>query len=110
MDQNTELLREMRDLLQIIAEPALEKRDQRQRAMLREVVGKGKITAKAVLLMDGAKTQRAICKEAGIDPGHLSRLVKSLRTRGLIESEFDKPKLVFPIPSDFFERLPIENG
>ena len=76
----------------------------------REVVGKGKITAKAVLLMDGAKTQRAICKEAGIDPGHLSRLVKSLRTRGLIESEFDKPKLVFPIPSDFFERLPIENG
>jgi hypothetical protein len=110
MDENTELLREIRDLLWIIAEPALEERDRAQRAMLREVVGKGNIAAKAVVLMDGSRTQGAIRKEAGIDSGNLSRLVKSLRSQGLIESELDKPKLVNPIPSDFFERSPIQNG
>jgi DNA-binding MarR family transcriptional regulator len=110
MDQNTELLSEIRDLLRIIAEPTLDKRDQKQRAMLREVVGKGKFAAKAVLLMDGSRSQRVICKEAGIDSGNLSRLVKSLRSQGLVESELDKPKLVNPIPSDFFERSPIPNG
>jgi hypothetical protein len=100
----------MRDLLRVIAEPVLEKRDQTPRALLREVVGKGKIGAKAVLLMDGSRTQKAICKEAGMDPGNLSRLVKSLRAQGLIDSETEKPRLVIPIPSDFFGRAQIENG
>jgi hypothetical protein len=110
MDENTELLREMRDLLRIIAEPTLEKRDEKPRALLRNIVGKGKIGTRAVLLMDGSRTQKAICEEAGIDSGNLSRLVKSLRTQGLIEGEMEKPKLVIPIPPGFFERSQIQNG
>jgi hypothetical protein len=60
LDEQTELLREMRDLLLVIAEPALAKRDQARRVSLRETVGNGKTkNAKAVLLMDGKRTQAA---------------------------------------------------
>lgn len=109
-DEKTELLREMRDLLRVMAEPALAKRDERLRAALLDVVGAGKVKAKATFLMDGSRTQAAICKESGIDAGNLSRLVKALRTNGLIGTDEKHPKLAISIPPDFFERVEKENG
>jgi hypothetical protein len=81
MHEQTELLREMRDLLLVIAEPALAKRDERLRASLLDIVGKSKAKAQATLLMDGLRSQAAICKESGIDKGALSRLTKALRAQ-----------------------------
>jgi hypothetical protein len=103
LDEQTELLREMRNLLLVIAEPALAKRDQARRTSLRETVGNGKTkNAKAVLLMDGKRTQAALCKESGINHGNLSRLVKKLRAKGLIKADEKHPELVITIPAVFF--------
>jgi DNA-binding MarR family transcriptional regulator len=110
MGEETELLREMRDLLRVIAEPVLAKRDQKLRASLSEVVGKSKAKAKAVVLMDGSRSQAAICKESGIDQGALSRLAKALRAEALIAPDEKQPKLVISIPSDFFESSEKQNG
>jgi len=103
MDDQTELLREMRDLLRVIAEPALAKRDERLRESLSTPVGKGKLKASAVLLMDGTRSQSAICKESGIDQGALSRLVKALRVDAPIGADEKQLKLTISIPPVFFE-------
>ncbi len=50
--------------------------------------------------MDGTKLQAAICKEAGIDQGGLSRLAKALREAGLLTEE-EKLKLTIPLPPGF---------
>ena len=109
-NNQTELLREIRDLLRLIAEPAIAKRDERLRAGLLEIVGKSQLRAKAVLLMDGSKTQAAICKVAGIDAGQLSRLAKSLRAKSLIEADEKQPKILIDIPTDFFNGVVPTNG
>jgi hypothetical protein len=67
MSDDTEILQEIRDLLRLIAEPALAKRDERLRASLQELVGKSKQKAEAVVLMDGTRWQVDIQKAAGID-------------------------------------------
>jgi hypothetical protein len=104
MTEDTELLREIRDLLLVMAEPALAKRDERLREALKEIVGKSKAKANAVLLMDGSRSQTAIKTESGIDAGALSRSVKALRAANLIAKGDDKhPKLVITIPPNFFE-------
>ena len=105
MNEQTELLREMRDLLLVMAEPALAKRDERFRESLLQIVGKSKPKAKAVLLMDGSRTQSQIGKEVDIDAGALSRCVKALREASLIgKDEKENPKVVIRIPANFFER------
>jgi hypothetical protein len=103
VSEEIELLREVRDLLLVIAEPSLAKRDEKLRSALRKIVGKGKFRAKAVPLMDGSRNQAAIRKESGIDAGDLSRLVKALREASLISKD-DNPKMVTRIPVDFFEK------
>lgn len=103
MNEQTELLREMCDLLRIIAEPGLAKRDEKRRTALSAIVGKSSAKAKAVLLMDGSKNQAAIRKDAAIDQGALSRLTKTLREEGLIAADEKHPKLVLPIPANFFD-------
>lgn len=103
MPDNTELLREIRDLVRLIAEPALAKRDERLRGSLQTIVGKSKQKAKAVVLMDGTRSQAAIRKECGIDDGNLSRLVKALRARELIGLDDKQLKLVFPVPAVLFD-------
>lgn len=100
MSDDTELLREIRDLLRLMAEPALAKRDERLRASLRQIIGKSKQKADAVVLMDGTRSQAAIRKECGIDDGNLSRLVKVLRDSELIGSDDKHLKLAFPVPSN----------
>lgn len=104
MNEQTELLREMRDLLRVIAEPTLAKRDEKLRESLRGIVGKSKYKAKAVFLMDGSRTQATIQRESGAQQADVSRLVKGLREAGLINKNPDEnPKLVIAIPTNFFE-------
>ena len=56
------------------------------------------------MLMDGALTQAAIAKAAGIDPGQLNRLVKSLESAGAVVLTDNKsPKLLVKLPPNFFE-------
>jgi DNA-binding MarR family transcriptional regulator len=103
MSREQELLAEIRDLLQVIAEPALAKRDARLRASLRSVVGGSAKRAKAVLLMDGTRTQSAIAKDAGMDQANVSRLVKVLAAEQLISSDARHPQLLLKVPGTFFD-------
>jgi hypothetical protein len=68
---------EIRDLVRLLAEPAIAARDQELRSELRRIVGRSATKAKAVLLMDGSRTQRAIHRESALNEGHLSTLVTS---------------------------------
>lgn len=103
MVENTEILREIRDLLRLIAEPALAKRDERLRASLQQIIGKSKQKAQAVALMDGTRSQAEIRKASEIDDGNLSRLVKALRKAELIGPDDKHPGLVFPMPSNLLD-------
>ncbi len=103
MTEDTELLREIRDLLRLLAEPALAERDKKLRASILHIVGKSKKKAEAVVLMDGTRSQAAIRKDCEIDMGDLSRLVKALREASLIGPDDKQPKTIFPIPANFIE-------
>jgi hypothetical protein len=105
MSDDTELLREIRDILRLIAEPALAKRDERLRAAFLQVVGKSRQKAEAVVLMDGMRSQAAIRKICGINDGNLSRLVKALREAELIGPDDKNPKVVISLPADFAESV-----
>lgn len=100
MDLQTELLQKILDVVSLIAEPQIAQRDERLRSALSGIVGRGKLKAKAVCLMDGSKLQATICKEAGIDAGALSRLTKALREAGLLGDD-EKLKLTIPLPPGF---------
>lgn len=103
VDEQTELLREVRDLLRVIAEPALAERDKKIRRALREVVGRSKQKADAVLLMTGKRSQAELRTAAGMDSGNLSRLVTALRDKALIKPDERHPELVIAIPRNFFD-------
>lgn len=103
MSRDIELLTEIRDLLLVVAEPALAKRDQKFRDALRAIAGKSRKNGGAISLMNGSRSQSAIAKEAQIDQGQLSRLVKSLAKESLIASDEKHPKLVVAIPVNFFD-------
>lgn len=103
MSREIELLTEIRDLLEVIAEPALAQRDAKMRASLLNIVGTSSKKAKAALLMDGTRSQSMISKEAGIDDGNLSRFVKGLAAAELISADEKHPNLRLTIPPNFFE-------
>ena len=105
MGDDTEILQEIRDLLRLMAEPALAKRDERLRATLHTIVGKSKQKAEAVVLMNGTRSKADIEKDCGMDQGNLSRLVKALREGGLIGPDDKHPQLVFPAPSNFLDSV-----
>ena len=102
MSREVELLTEIRDLLQVMAEPALAKRDAKLRSSLRSIVGSGQKKVKAALLMDGSRSRSAIVKESGIDQGDLSRLVKALAAARLISADERQPRLLVKVPLTFF--------
>lgn len=104
MATEVELLSEIRDLLHIIAEPQIAERDRRLRDSLRVAVGRSVNGQKAVLLMDGSRKQADIVKEGGIAKGQLSTLVKTLTEAKLISNNDGKPRLLIPIPANFFEK------
>lgn len=104
MSLETLLLTEIRDLLLVLAEPVLAKRDQQARDRLRKIVGKSVKGAAAVMLMDGNRSAAAICKECGTDKGYLSRLIKALASAGVVESDDGSPRLVLKLPPNFFDQ------
>ena len=99
------VLTEMRDLLRLIAEPAIAERDKKLRGALRGIAGNaaGK-KAKSILLMDGTRTQAQIAKECGINQGDLSVLVKKLKASDLLGNDPKQPRLTISIPNRFFEQ------
>lgn len=102
--QMLSVLAEMRDLLRLIAEPAIAERDKKLREVLRGIGGNATSKkAKAILLLDGTRTQTDITKACGINKGDLSGLVKKLKTADLLRGESKQPQLAISIPSDFFE-------
>lgn len=96
-------VREIRDLVRLLAEPAIAERDRELRDELRRIVKKSVAKRKAVLLMDGTRTQRAIHREAGINEGDLSAFVKQLNSANLLSGDRKEPKLSIPVPANFFE-------
>ena len=100
-----QVLSEMRDLLRLMAEPAIAQRDKKLRQDLRGIAGTatGK-KAKAILLMDGTRNQAGISNECGIDRSDLSGLVKKLKSAELLKGDPKQPLLAISIPADFFER------
>lgn len=105
-DRSGEILdaiREIRDLIRLMAEPAIAERDKKLRRTLREIVGNSVPKTKAVFLMDGTRTQRVIHRESGCHEGHLSTLVKKLGEAYLLSGDSREPKLAISIPTNFFE-------
>ena len=103
-DQMLAVLEEMRDLLRVIAEPAIAERDKNLRDKLRAIAGsaKGK-KAQAILRMDGTRTQAKIVDDCGIQKGNLSELVKTLREGDLLKGDPRQPQLAILIPANFFD-------
>ena len=94
---------EIRDLVRVLAEPAIAERDNKLRSSLREIVGASPKKKTAVLLMNGTRNQAAIHRESGLGAGHLSELVKELSSNSLLAGELKTPKLAISIPLNFFD-------
>jgi hypothetical protein len=106
-DPNLEILNtvnEIRDLLRLLAEPAIAERDRKLRDELRRIVGSSRAKSGAVRLMDGTRTQRTIHRETGMHEGNLSTLVKKLISGKLLLDGPNGPKLAIVVPDSFFER------
>lgn len=101
-ESELDVLREIRELLTVIAEPQLAERDKVRRAELRRIAGRGEKTMRAVLLMDGSRTQASIAKEVPIDAGQLSSLVRTLREAKLLK-ESASPAVVIPVSEAIFK-------
>lgn len=98
------VLAEMRDLLRLIAEPAIAERDKKFREALRVIGGSATSKkAKAILLLDGTRTQAEVSKACGINQGDLSNLVKKLKAEELLRGDSKQPQLAISIPANFFE-------
>jgi hypothetical protein len=98
-----EAVNEIRDLIRLMAEPAIAARDKKFRDQLRHLVGSSKKKASSVVLMDGSRTQTEIHNETGVNKGNLSTLVKCLSEGKLLAGDGKQPKLAISIPANFFE-------
>ena len=106
MSESDELLSavlEIRDLVRLMAEPAIAERDRKLRTELKRIVGNSARQSKAVLHMNGSRTQRDIHRETGINEGQLSTLVKQLKESKLLSGDGKNPTLTISIPPNFFE-------
>src|SRR5579863_5780999 len=107
MDEQSELLkavREIRDLIRLMAEPAIAERDRNFRAELIRLVGSSAAKGKSVLIMDGTLTQAEIRQKTNVNQGHLSTLVKQLKESKLLsDDDGKKPKLAISVPPNFFD-------
>jgi hypothetical protein len=98
-----EEVRQMRKLLELLAEPAIAQRDAKLRDALRNIVGASSTKQQSVCLMDGTRTQTQISAETSVNKGHLSTMVGKLESAGLLVDGKKQPKLSISVPSDFFE-------
>lgn len=106
-DEDAQLLleevRQIRKLLELLAEPAIAQRDAKLRAELRKIVGSGSKKQESVFLMDGSRTQKQIISQTSVNQGHLSTMVGKLESAGLLADGKKQPKLTISIPSNFFD-------
>jgi len=104
------VVNEIRDLLRLMAEPAIAERDRKLRDELRNIVGKSSSKARVVMLMDGTRTKVAIHRETGFHQGNLTTLVQQLQKVKLLDSGNGKtPKLAIAIPANFFESNDVDD-
>jgi hypothetical protein len=95
---------EIRDLLRLLAAPAIAERDKKVREDIQRVVGQSEKKQTALMLMDGSKTQTEIHMATGFNKGHLSTMVKQLSEMGVLEEDTKKPKIKIYIPANFFQK------
>jgi hypothetical protein len=93
---------EIRELIRLMAEPVIAQRDEKPRSAIRLIVGKSEAKRQAVVLMDGSRSQTEIRQLIKIDQGDLSKMVKALRSGGLLSAD-EKPRLAIALPANFFE-------
>ncbi len=98
-----EAVLEIRNLLELLAEPAIALRDAKLRQELRKLVGTSEPKQKSVLLMNGERTQAQIRSETSVNQGHLSTLVSSMNKGKLLVGDPKLPKLAIAIPPNLFE-------
>ena len=96
-------VRDIRKLLELLAEPAIAQRDAKLRKELREIVGASKPKQKSVSLMNGKRTQAQIRAETSGNQGHLSTLVSKLSQAKLLTGDPKLPNLAISIAPNFFE-------
>jgi len=96
-------VRQIRKLLELLAEPAIAQRDNKLRGELRRIVGSSSKKQQAVFLMNGSRTQAQIITETSVGQGNLSTMVGQLETANLLTNGKKYPKLAITIPSNFFE-------
>jgi hypothetical protein len=97
--------RQIRKLLELLAEPAIAQRDARFRDELRKIVGSSLKKRSAVFLMNGSRTQTQIVAETGVHAGELSTMVGKLEKAGLLADGKKHPKLSILIPANFFDAV-----
>jgi hypothetical protein len=105
-DNSAELLeavRDIRKLLELLAEPAIAQRDAKLRNELRLIVGASKPGQMSVRLMNGKRTQKEIHAETSMNKGNLSTLVSKLSEAKLLTGDPKLPSLAISIPPNFFE-------
>jgi hypothetical protein len=98
-----EEVRQLRKLVELIAEPAIAQRDAKFRATLREIVGASAKQQRAIHLMNGTRSQKEIGTEASLHKGQLSVMVSKLADAKLLSEDKKRPALVISIPPNFFE-------
>jgi hypothetical protein len=99
-----EEVRQIRKLLELLAEPAIAQRDAKLRSELLTIVGTSPKKRAAVSLMDGSRTQAQIVAQTSVHQGHLSTMVGKMESAGLLSDGKKLPKLAIHVPADFFER------
>lgn len=106
-DEHSNLLleevRQMRKLLELLAEPAIAQRDAKLRDELRKIVGTSQKKQESVYLMDGSRTQKQIQDQTYVHQGDLSTMVGKLGSAGLLADGKKQPKLAISIPSNYFD-------
>ena len=106
-DEHAELLleevRQMRMLLELLAEFAIAQRDANLRDELRKIVGSSSKNQQCAFLMDGSRTQAQIVAQTSVNQGNLSTIVGKLESAGLLADGKKQPKLAISIPSNFFD-------
>jgi len=96
-------VREVRKLLELLAEPAVAQRDAKLRGELRKIVGSSAKKQHSVYLMDGTRTQAQIVAQTLVHQGELSTMVGKFDAIGLLLDGKKHPKLAITVPSHFFD-------
>jgi hypothetical protein len=103
-EQLVEEVRQIRKLLELLAEPAIAQRDARLRGELRKIVGSSSKKQQSAFLMDGSMTQKQIVAKTAVNQGDLSVMVGKLESVGLLLDGKKLPRLAISIPSTFFDQ------